>query len=167
VLLEAAQYGDERAYDEIIRRTYHSVITFCRVMGSVNEAHDLAQETYTRIMKSRPHFQGIASVEAFVIHVAKCVCADYIRQRTALKEIQHTFIRTHDQTHDDAHSVEMEIVLSDLNRKMREPFVLTQLLGFSYEESASILSLPVGTIRSRVFRARENLAVLIEKLNAC
>ncbi len=160
VIIEAARYGDSFAYDELVSRCYQPVLRFCASMGSPSDAHDLAQETFLRALKSTSITTEVTNLEAFMIHIARCVCADFIRELGKARQLHAAMKAYNAQEHmgtDEISSIECEQALTPLSPNMREAFVLTQLLGFSYEEVAQIVSAPIGTVRSRVSRARQIL----------
>lgn len=156
-IIEAARYGDNTAYEEMVDRCYSPVLRYCKLMGSRSDAEDLTQETFLRALKSKSNFADINSLEAFMIHIAKYVCIDYVRQvsKTRRLHIELTSSKTNDdyiETFTEA--FDFESMLSQLCPSKRNSFVLTQLLGFSYEDCSEIENVPVGTVRSRVSRAR-------------
>ncbi len=160
LIIEAARYGDSVAYNELVSRCYQPVLRYCTTMGSHFDAHDLAQETFLRALKSTSLDTDVANLEAFMIHIARCVCADYVREISKTRQL-HSAVCPHDteraMTETDTTEIECVEMLSLLCDTMREAFVLTQLLGFTYEEASLIAKVPVGTIRSRVSRSREAL----------
>jgi RNA polymerase sigma-70 factor (ECF subfamily) len=115
---------------------------------------DLTQDTYARAFASLHRFLGRSSVRAWLLAIARRVCADAIRsaqrdRRHPVAEVRHTA--------DPAGTVAVRTLVGALEPDRREAFVLTQLLGLSYAEAAEVCSCPVGTIRSRVARARADL----------
>lgn len=159
-IVEAARFGDSVAYEEMVNRCYKPVHSYCSAMGSGFDADDLTQETFLRALKSTVETKEILNLEAFMIHIAKCVCADFIRQISKTRAIHDFSVSSFHQESDtlrNSEQLEIEETLSVLCDSMREVFVLTQLLGFSYEECSAIASVPIGTIRSRVNRARSIL----------
>ena len=157
-IIEAARYGDSTAYDELLSRCYQPVLRYCRSMGNISDAEDLAQETFLRALKSKPFNSEVKNVEAFMIHIARFVCADFIRELNKTRKLDSK-IRSHriDLEEESEIDFEHEEILSALGEEMKEAFILTQLLGFSYDECAAIAEVPIGTVRSRVARARKTL----------
>ena len=162
ILIEAARYGDSNAYEELLTRSYQSVYKYCCTMGSIDDALDLTQETYVRALKQKNIACDIKSVEGFLIHIARYVCCDYVRERVKTRSLTEKCMKQpQNDLFDDYDFIDDEICeesLVNISSDHREAFVLTQILKFPYEESALILNIPVGTIRSRVSRARETLS---------
>jgi RNA polymerase sigma-70 factor (ECF subfamily) len=120
------------------------------------EADDLTQETYERVLRALPGFRGDASVRTWVLAIAARVAADDIRRRQRRRRLGGLFVREAPVS-DHAGSLELNDLLQRLEPARREAFVLTQVLELSYDEAARLLDIPIGTIRSRVARARADL----------
>ena len=159
-LLEAAQEGDDHALAEVVRRTQGSVRRVCLAHGSVDDVDDLAQETYLRAMRAIGGFRGDALVTTWLLAIARNVCADHVRTRTRQRRL-HDRLQAEplDETVEAGEPIAATLLQLDGDR--REAFVLTQLYGLSYAEVAEVLSCPVGTVRSRVARARMDLMGIV------
>ncbi|HEX2575109.1 MAG TPA: sigma-70 family RNA polymerase sigma factor, partial [Aquihabitans sp.] len=123
-------------------------------------ADDLTQEVYERAIKGLASFRGESSARTWLLAIARRTCIDTIRRRTRTR-VRDGRLRdlAVDRSLDRAdHRVELEDLLAGLDPDRRSAFVLTQLLGYSYAEAADVCGCPVGTIRSRVARARGDLA---------
>lgn len=152
------------ALTELIRRTQLDVLRFCRSLGSGDD-EDLVQETFLRAFRSMPAYRGDAPVLPWLLSIARRVCADQVRarerqRRLVRRAVDHapdTLVRSGDST---------TPLLAHLTADRREAFVLTQVLGLSYDEAAVVADCPVGTIRSRVARARADLAELVRRAEA-
>lgn len=163
-LLDAAVEGDGRATEELVRRTQPIVWRLCAALGSPGEVDDLVQETYLRALRSATTYRGEAPVQAWLLGIARYVCADHVRRRQRQRRLLDRVTRsaaTATRTVDADHG-SLELV-DGLHPDRRDAFVLTQVVGLSYEEAAEVLDCPIGTIRSRVARAR---ADLLEALRA-
>lgn len=166
LLLEAAVSGDDHALGELVKRTQPVVWRVCTSLGSPGEVEDLVQETYLRAVRSLSSYRGDAPVQAWLLSIARNVCADHVRRRsrqTRLLERLKAEPRSVSQLPQNA---AVEELLQTLDIERREAFVLTQICGLSYAETASIVGCPVGTIRSRVARARADLLTLVEQAEA-
>jgi RNA polymerase sigma-70 factor (ECF subfamily) len=166
LLAEQAREGNDAAVAELVRRTQPTVWRLCRALGDGADVEDLVQDTYLRALKSLPTFRGDAPVMAWLLSIARHVCADRVRQRQRSRRlldrltsvaVDHTALRG-DRSMDD--------LVRALSPDRREAFILTQELGLSYEEAAVVMDCPVGTIRSRVARARADLAEAVRQSNA-
>lgn len=166
-LAAAAAEGDDRAVSELIRATQPAVRRLCATLGSPGEVDDLVQESYLRALRSIRNYRGEAPVTVWLLAIARRTCADHVRRRQRRRRLAE---RLHTATRPDdvvaaAPSVDHavgEAAIDALHPDRREAFVLTQLIGLSYEEAADVVGCPIGTIRSRVARARADLLAALE-----
>lgn len=157
-LLAAA--GDRAALGEFVRATQADVRRFITHLTGA-DPDDLSQETYLRAIDALPRFEGRSSARTWLLAIARRVVADQVRREVARPQVVRppSFFDT--PLGDDAIAlVEARQLLTAVADDRREAFVLTQLLGFSYAEAADVCEVPVGTIRSRVARARADLVAL-------
>lgn len=150
-----ARAGDRSAATEFVRGSQADVWRLCAHLGSPRTADDLTQETYARAFGSLHRFAGRSSARTWLLSIARRVCADAIRSRrpvTPVAELEPAGAST-----DPAEAVGLRLLLDALDQPFREAFVLTQILGLPYPEAAEVLGCPIGTIRSRVARARDAL----------
>ncbi|MCW2539671.1 MAG: sigC2 [Frankiales bacterium] len=155
VLALLARSGDQHAAADFVRGSQTDVWRLCAHLGSPRDADDLTQETYARAFGSLHRFAARSSARTWLLSIARRVCADAIRTRkptVPLPEIEQPAISA-----DPAETVELRILLESIEPAFREAFVLTQILGLSYPEAADVVGCPIGTIRSRVARARDAL----------
>jgi len=157
-LLDSAREGDERAVAALIEATSSAVHGVCRLLGSPSEMDDLVQETYIRALVSLDRFSGTGSVIGWFLAIARNTCADHVRRRQRQSRLAER-LRSHHEPSElqlaDWHVVTDAV--SILEPGQRDAFVLTQMLGFTYGEAASLLGCPIGTVRSRVARGRARL----------
>ncbi len=158
-LLLAAREGDDRAVRDLVQRTQPVVWRLCSALGSAGEEDDLVQETYLRALRSADRYRGEAPVQAWLLAIARNVCADHVRRRQRQRRLAERLTRLAPAaTSTDSHSIAgLHELIDGLHPDRREAFVLTQLVGLSYDEAADVLGCPIGTIRSRVARARTDL----------
>jgi RNA polymerase sigma-70 factor, ECF subfamily len=158
-----AAIGDPVAAAALVRATQSDVWRLCSALGDRGSADDLTQETYLRAFASLHRFEGRSSVRTWLLTIARRVCADAVRSRrrrrlTLVREERELELLAPapdgDPTADGASVTDL---LARLDADRREAFVLTQLLGLPYAEAAEVAGCPVGTIRSRVARARADL----------
>jgi RNA polymerase sigma-70 factor, ECF subfamily len=164
-LVDATREGDDVALGELVRRTQHAVWQLCSALGSAGEEEDLVQETYLRAVRALPGYRGEAPVLAWLLSIARRVCADDVRKRQRGRRLlQRLAIDADERTlHVDD---PIDDLLRHLDPDRREAFVLTQLIGLSYEEAAASIGCPIGTVRSRVARARGDLAAAVRRAQA-
>lgn len=162
----AAGGGDQEAADRFVRATYEDVRRFVAYLSSdAPGADDLAQETYLRAMSGLARFAGRSCARTWLMSIARRVVIDRhraaaVRPRTADTADWQTAAERAQPRHLPGFE-ESAAVLDALRRldpDRRQAFVLTQLLGTSYEEAAALAGCPIGTVRSRVARARRELA---------
>jgi RNA polymerase sigma-70 factor (ECF subfamily) len=158
-----AAAGDPLAAATLVRATQSDVWRLCAALGDRESADDLTQETYLRAFGSLRRFQGRSSVRTWLLVIARRVCADAVRSRrrrrlTLVRDDAELEALTAPDTADHvAEGAAVADLLARLDGDRREAFVLTQLLGLPYAEAAEVVGCPVGTIRSRVARARADL----------
>lgn len=164
-LLAAAAEGDNQALAELVRLTQPAVWSVCRALGSPGDEEDLVQETYLRASGSMRTYRGEAPVQVWLLSIARRVCADHVRRRQRQRKL-HDRLRAvaSDQTQPGPSVV--DDLVDRLDPERRDAFVLTQLAGLSYEEAATAIGCPIGTVRSRVARARAELLELVRLADA-
>ncbi|TDC42571.1 sigma-70 family RNA polymerase sigma factor [Micromonospora sp. KC213] len=160
----AAGRGDREAAAAFVRATQSYVRRFLAALVSPDEADDLAQETYLRAMRSLPSFAARSSARTWLLGIARRVAVDHVRVATSRPRTVP--LSDSSEPADPRYSgfdqrVTLEQIIAALPGDRREAFVATQLLGLSYAEAAEICGCPVGTIRSRVARAREDLVAAV------
>lgn len=144
------------AFADLVRLTHVEVWRACAALVDAQSADDLVQETYLRAHRSLPRYAGDSSLRTWLLSIARHVCVDEIRARTRHRRLLGSRPPTPAAV-DPARVVDLELLIESLLPERREAFVLTQLLGLSYGEAAAVSGCPVGTIRSRVARARADL----------
>lgn len=160
-VVEAAREGDERALASFVTATHPAVSAVCLRLGSDGDVEDLVQEVYLRAVRALPAFRGDAPVLPWLLTIARNTCADHVRRHQRDRRIvdrvkgEPAQISVPPEFTDD--------ILDTLDPDRRDAFVLTQLCGFSYDDAATALGCPVGTVRSRVARARADLRSLLAR----
>ncbi|MGY1814396.1 sigma-70 family RNA polymerase sigma factor [Blastococcus sp. SYSU D00820] len=165
----AAVDGDPLAAAALVRATQSDVWRLCAALGDPASADDLTQETYLRAFGSLHRFEGRSSLRTWLLAIARRVCADAVRSRrrrrltlvredAELEALGRTGAPDGDPVGEGAAVTDL---LARLAADRREAFVLTQLLGLPYAEAAEVAGCPVGTIRSRVARARADLVAFL------
>ncbi|MEV6029261.1 sigma-70 family RNA polymerase sigma factor [Streptomyces sp. NPDC052036] len=161
----AARGGDPRAAEHFVRAPHNDVLCYVAYLsGDPQTAYDLTQDTFARAFGSLHRFEGRASARTWLLSIARRTVADSFRHAAARPRLAETsdwqaaVERTQPRDvpgFDDG--VALLDLLAALPGERRETFVLTQVVGLSYEETAGFIGCPVGTVRSRVSRARAAL----------
>jgi RNA polymerase sigma-70 factor (ECF subfamily) len=159
-LATAAARGDLAALTALIRATQRDVTRFLARMSQRHEVEDLTQETFLRAVRALPGFQGRSTVRTWLFAIARRVAADAVRQASARPRFAaladwQALVPAEPDRFEERHA--LQDLVAGLLPERREAFVLTQLAGLSYVEAAEVCGCPIGTIRSRVARAREDL----------
>jgi RNA polymerase sigma-70 factor (ECF subfamily) len=161
----AARGGEPVAVERFVSATYRDVWRFvAHVSADVHGADDLAQETYLRALTSLSRFAGRCSARQWLLAIARRVLVDRYRSAAARPRIAvaEDWQAAAERAQPGGlpgfeEGVALRELLDALNGERREAFVLTQLLGFGYADAAAVVGCPVGTVRSRVARARADL----------
>jgi RNA polymerase sigma-70 factor (ECF subfamily) len=151
--------------EQLVRALYPAVWRLCACLVDEAAAQDLVQETFLRATTALPGFRGEANARTWILAIARHVCMDELRARYR-RSRRDTRLRSVTAPApaggDPAGEFEARELVAHLSPDRRSAFVLTQLLSLSYAEAAEICDCPLGTIRSRVARAREDLIALAE-----
>lgn len=161
-LAQAAARGDRAALSDLIRATQQDVWRLCAHLVDPASADDMAQETYLRAIPALRGFRGEASVRTWLLTIPRgfahtrsspgCARETTARLAEASSPAPGIGLRT-----------ELTDLLAALDPDRRAAFVLTQVLGCGYAAAAAICDCPVGTIRSRVARARADLDAMFPR----
>ena len=165
-LVEAAQNGDDVALGELVRRTQPAVWRLCRALGDPAEVDDLTQDVFLRAVRSLGSYRFESPFLPWLLTIARRVCADQVRRNDRRRRLTRrlTGEAREEVMHLDGSDVHSLVDTLDPERKLA--FVLTQVVGVSYEEAAEICQCPIGTIRSRVARARGELLETVRAAEA-
>ena len=165
-LARAAGRGDRAALARFIRESQGDVWRLCAYLVDPAGADDLTQDTYLRAIPALRKFRGDAPVRAWLLAIARRACAAEISARSRDRRLAARLAAVPDAAlgqppAEPGAQVAADELLAALEPGRRAAFVLTQLLGCSYAEAAAVCECPVGTIRSRVARAREDLDAML------
>lgn len=153
----AAQRGDRAAAAEFVRSTQRQLRRLLAYLGDPGLADDLTQETYLRAFASLPRFQGRSPARMWLLAIARRVAADHVRHARRTPRLTASDAWQDGEVAGPEGLVALRAAIDALDPERREAFVLTRVVGLSYAEAAEVCDCPVGTIRSRVFRARGEL----------
>src|SRR4051794_18980263 len=160
MLARAAAAGDRVALAAFVRRSQPEVWRLCARLGDRDVADDLTQEVYLRAIPALERFRADASARTWLLQIARHVCADHARRQTRGRVRLARLVQRFDAAglvEDPSGERDLEDLVAALSPDRREAFVLTQVTGLSYAEAADVCEVPIGTIRSRVARARADL----------
>ena len=169
---EATRERRELAFRELVTRYERRVWAICRrVLGSDTDAEEAMQDTFIRIARSGDTFRGDSKLSTWIHRVATSACQDLLRKaarrpQTPVEDVAMVAAAAGlDEASDDtASSASIDAVaraLASLDDVSRSIVVLCAIEGFEYAEAAEALAIPVGTVKSRLFRARARLADLL------
>ena len=168
-LFLAARDGDRTALLHAVRSSQADVWRLAYHLAGPDDADDVTQDTFVRAWKALPAFRGESSARTWLLSIARRACADHVRRsvrrrRLAARAERQVATRPHGGVTADpgeAHSI--SALVDELPDDQRAAFVLTQVIGCSYQDAAESCGVPIGTIRSRVARAREHLVEAIRQ----
>lgn len=164
-LARRARGGDADAFDDLCRELRDDVWRYCfALLGDREQAFDAAQDTFLRAVRGIRRWRGDAPARVFLLVLARRAVADLIRREQRRRRIDAAVAASPGRGHDRPRTGTVEIaeLIDDLDEGQRQAFVLTQVIGLSYEEAADVADVAVGTIRSRVSRARARLVDAIQ-----
>lgn len=181
-LVEEAAAGSREAFDELVRRHQAEMYTLARVLTSGDdESEDLVQETFVRAYRAIARFRGDSTFATWLHRIALNVIKSYLARRgrrpakASLGDGSDGAAAGNSADLDSLPSNEdlesavttrqaIDRALACLSDELRELVVLRDIQGLEYREIATITGLPIGTVESRVFRARQRLRPLLEPL---
>lgn len=178
-LASAAAEGDRAAFGELVARCTDRVYSHAyRMCGSREDAEDLTQEVFIKLWRSLPRFRGEAGFSTYLYSVCASVCIDFARRcrrriiAASLFDEDGMIFDIPDSGSDPAERFieaerrgEMAEALLSLSPRHRQILVMREIDGLSYEEISAALRLPMGTVRSRIARARLRLRAMLSELN--
>ena len=178
-LVRAAAGGDTEAFERLVRtyenKIYHLALRMC---GSADEAADIAQEAFLAAWRGLPSFRGEAGFATWLYRLTSNAAIDYLRRQKKQRgdmslddeELGLDAVDSAPGPQETAEGSELRAaVAAGLNRLSeghRQVLVLREVQGLSYEEIASVLEVDMGTVKSRISRARSSLRkILLENGN--
>jgi RNA polymerase sigma-70 factor, ECF subfamily len=156
----AGRSGEPAAQAAFVRATQADVWRFAAALVDPDTADDLTQETYLRAFRALHTFEGRASARTWLLGIARRTCADHLRAVVRRRRLDARLAAESSVAApkgDPAADFGAADLLRRLAPERRGAFALTQVLGLSYAEAAEVEGVPVGTIRSRIARARADL----------
>ncbi|MBQ3210896.1 MAG: sigma-70 family RNA polymerase sigma factor [Oscillospiraceae bacterium] len=179
-VINAVLDGDVNAYEYLVKAYEKNVYNLAlRMVGNSEDAYDMSQEAFIKAYNSLHSFRGDSKFSVWLYRIVSNVCLDYLRARNRKATVSLSV------ENDDGEDVELDIAdeasspqalldrsltrdavrrgLQALPPDHREILLLREIQGLSYEEIADTLDLEVGTVKSRIFRARKKLCAFLIK----
>jgi RNA polymerase sigma-70 factor (ECF subfamily) len=169
-LLVRARDGDRLALGTAIRLSQGEVWRLAAHLVGANEADDVTQDVFLRAWRALPSFRAESSGRTWLLSIARRACVDAVRRQSRRRRLGARLLSesiaagSHGRRVDELHG--LGDLVARLAPAQREAFVLTQITGCSYAEAAELCGVEVGTIRSRVARARVELVELVRAARA-
>ncbi len=176
-LIEAARNGDQNAF-RVIVETYERKVaaTVFGMLGNRSETEDIGQETFVRFYKSLKHFKCESTAGTYIIRIAINLSLNELKRRKRrsfffhyseknafeLENVPDNTITPDCIPEKDELNNVVQQAIGQLNPKFRSVIVLRLIDGYSTQETAEILNLPIGTILSRLARAQLKLKKILE-----
>ncbi len=171
-LVERVQNGDKRAFDVLVLKYQHKIVNLVmRYVRDQTEALDITQEAFIKAYRALPKFRGDSAFYTWLYRIAINTAKNHIvsmKRRPMEYELDlqesggyesHAQLRDFDSPDRIAQREELRMALQTainvLPEELRAAIVLREIEGMSYEEIATAMNCPVGTVRSRIFRARD------------
>ena len=177
-VIRAVIGGDVDAYEALVREYEKNVYNLAlRMTGNSEDAYDMSQEAFLKAYNSLPSFRGDSKFSVWLYRIVSTACLDFLRSRTRKPTVSLS------TENDEGEEVELDIAdeeqtpEKELDRKLtrdavqrglkslpaehREILLLREIQGLSYEEISEALGLEVGTVKSRIFRARKKLCAFL------
>jgi RNA polymerase sigma-70 factor (ECF subfamily) len=173
VLVKRVQRGDKSAFDLLVRKYQHKVVKLVlRYVRNPAEAEDIAQEAFIKAYRALPQFRGDSAFYTWMYRIAINTAKNSLASRdrspiaydldlTDPEESHGVQAKLQDPDTPEGMALTEEIrgivnsAIEGLPEELKTAIVLRELDGLSYEEIAAAMECPVGTVRSRIFRARE------------
>ncbi len=178
-LVRAAAGGDTEAFARLVRTYENKIYSLAfRMCGSADDASDIAQEAFLAAWRGLPSFRGDSGFATWLYRLTSNAAIDYLRRQKKQRgdmslddeELGLDAVDTGPGPQDAAERTEVRSVvaagLQELSEGHRQVLVLREIQGLSYEEIADVLEVDLGTVKSRISRARSALRkILLQKGN--
>jgi len=160
--------GDTGAFDELMRAHEDRVFGIClRMLRDREAALDVTQETFLTVFRKADRYRAEAAFSTWLYRVTVNACYDYLRRtkRRQASALPEGYDPADPSTDDRFESVEVrpdiEAALAQIPAEFRSAVVLVDLQGLAIDQAAEILGVPPGTVKSRVYRGRRQLAAIL------
>jgi len=169
-VIEKVLNGNHELFGVIIKKYEKSVASTIKgMLGDCPEAEEVGQDTFIRCFQSLNKFRGDSSLKTYLIRIALNLSLNEIKKRKRMMNRTsrlEDFNQVADKVEDIAHERNdlRDLIHKSLERlepKQRSVLVLRIIEGYSTKETAKILGVPVGTVLSRLYRAQENMRIIL------
>ncbi len=179
LLVERTKRGDVKAFEMLVVKYQRRIERLIgRMVRDVDLVPDIAQETFIRAYRALPQFRGESAFYTWLYRIAVNTAKKALGELKRDPLVTHSALVSHDEG-DETSRVENELTdgetpesllqskeigatvnaaIDALSEDLRQAIVLREIEGLSYEEIAAVMNCPIGTVRSRIFRAREAIA---------
>lgn len=179
-LIKRAKQGDESAYRVLLKKYERSVFTIClRMVRNREEAEDLAQDAFVKVFSMLERYNPTYAFSSWLFKITSNLCIDSLRKRRIegvsmdepVQSDSGEYVRQYESEEDDPETVAIKREraghLMEAIDRLPTHYKLMVLLrhqeGLSYEEIASTVGVPLGTVKARIHRARQMLRKLLEE----
>lgn len=178
-LISLFQRGDENAYIELVNRYKDKLINFIfNYLGDLESSEDVVQETMIKLYQKKHYYKEIAKFSTWLYTIAKNLANTELRKRKRRKITLLSQFSKDDKTYElpsndpePGQEIQTDIVnkiikdaVDQLSEKFKIVIVLRDIQGLSYEDISEIINVPIGTVKSRINRARLQLQVELKHL---
>ena len=170
--------GDVNAFEKLVTEYEKGVYAIAqRMTGNPEDAADMTQETFIKAYNSLQSFRGDSKFSVWLYRIASNVCLDFLRSRNRKPTVslsveddegEETQLDVADESHSPELLLERSLTRDAVRRGLqalppdyRQILLLREIQGLSYEEIADVLRIEVGTVKSRIFRARKRLCAFL------
>lgn len=183
-LISRFQNGDNYAFDLLVKRYKNPLLNFIyRFIGDQTDAEDILQETFLRLYKNKHYYKEVAKFSTWIYTIAGNLAKTELRKRRRRKffsisqysgddkdfEIPDHTSNPEKETNTQITDHIIQAAIDKLSPKFKQVIILRDIQGFAYEEISEMLEVPLGTVKSRVNRARlklqEDLRPLMKEIN--
>ncbi len=167
-LIRKFQSGDEAAFTKLVLKHKEKVRNLIYLtLGDVDYIDDISQDVFISAFKMLSNFRYESKFTTWLYRVTVNKCKDYLRKkkvRSIFSPIDEHEYHLRSRTKSDSMDISRMVrkAIDKLPAKLREPLILRDIEGLSYKEIADKSGLEVGTIKSRIFRARQALKIILE-----
>ena len=157
-LIRAAAKGDHVAFAQLVRAHQSQVWRFLsHLLGDPSLAEDVTQETFLKVYKKLDSYQFRSRFSTWVLAIARNAGVDAMRKNRRKQVDLDVELLDDPQARSSPSRLELETAIGSLAPKLREAFLLVEVMGLSYQEVARVLGVPIGTVKSRLYHARRHL----------